>query len=177
MIDASADQGILGVQLLVDGNPHGPFDTMLTSSPVTVDVGPPYPTIALTAPVPGSSVHLTFQWSTTALAAGSHTLTVGVSDPRALTATSPPVHLAVDNAPPVAVMYGPSGAVKSWLHGFLASTFPVVFRQTNPAAHALVSGTVAALNGGHRRYRFEVHTDTTIVQFAPALSDTAFARP
>jgi hypothetical protein len=124
-----------------------------TSSPVTVDVGPPYPMIALTAPVPGSSVRgsiailidgvatglvpgvagntLTFQWSTTALAAGSHTLTVGVSNASALTATSPPVH---------------------------------------------VTGTVGPLNRDHRRHRFEAHTDTTIAQFAAAPSDMAFAR-
>jgi hypothetical protein len=70
----------------------------------------------------------------------------------------------------------PGGTVQSWLPGFVASTFPIVFTQTNPVTYALASGTVGALNGEHRRYRFEVHTDTTIVQFAAALSDMAFAR-
>jgi hypothetical protein len=71
----------------------------------------------------------------------------------------------------------PSGTVQSWLPGFASSTFPIVFTQTNPVTYALASGTVGALNGYHRRYRFEVHTDTTIAQFAATLSDTAFARP
>jgi hypothetical protein len=281
-----------------------------------------------TALVPaGVGNTLTFQWSTTALAAGSHTLTVGVSDARALMATSPPVHVTVDNVPPVAVMYeplplpgtsdaltdgpstfqvhasdgygvttvqftlagngrwqiafhagryghadfsdprntitlgpgqvqrysaacwtyysclgsitttagtratrttttaaetpaqfeaqiaaeiqtglaelvqqvpsaslaswacpwndcgqwttfynDPSGTVQSWLPGFAAATFPIVSTQTNPVTYALACGTVGPLNGDHRRYRFEVHTDTTIAQFAAALSDTAFAK-
>jgi hypothetical protein len=70
----------------------------------------------------------------------------------------------------------PTGTVQSWLPGYAASTFPIVFTQTNPVTYALASGTVGPLNGHHRRYRFEVHTDTTIAQFAAALSDTAFAR-
>jgi hypothetical protein len=70
----------------------------------------------------------------------------------------------------------PSGAVQSWLPGFFAATFPIVFTQTNPVTYALASGTVGPLNGDHRRYRFEVHTDTTIAQFAAALADAAFAK-
>jgi hypothetical protein len=70
----------------------------------------------------------------------------------------------------------PSGAVQSWLPAFIASTFPIVFTQTNPVTYALASGTVGPLNGVHRRYRFEVHTDTTIAQFAAALADPAFAK-
>jgi hypothetical protein len=121
--------------------------TQRTSSPVTVDVGPPYPTIAVISPVPGSSVHgsitilathtsavlpatgrtLSVHWITTALAAGSHTLTVGVNDASAPTVASPPVH------------------------------------------------TVGSLNDNRRRYRFEIHTAPTFVQFARGHSDMAFA--
>ncbi|HEV8459879.1 MAG TPA: Ig-like domain-containing protein [Gaiellaceae bacterium] len=69
----------------------------------------------------------------------------------------------------------PSGAVQNWLPGFLAGKFPIVFTQTNPITYGLASGTVGALNGFNRHYRFEVHTDTTIDQFAAALTDPAFA--
>jgi hypothetical protein len=70
----------------------------------------------------------------------------------------------------------PSGAVQSWFPGFIAGTFPIVFTQTNPVTYALASGTVGPLNGYHRRYRFEVHTDTTVAQLAAALADPAFAK-
>ncbi len=70
----------------------------------------------------------------------------------------------------------PSGTLQGWLPGFMASKFPVIFTQTNPVTYALASGTVGALNGFNRRYRFEVHTDTTITQFAAALADPGFAR-
>jgi hypothetical protein len=70
----------------------------------------------------------------------------------------------------------PSGQVQSWLPGFLASKFPIVFTQTNPVTYGQASGTVGALTAYNRRYRFEVHTDTTIAQFAAALTDPAFAR-
>jgi Bacterial Ig domain/Polysaccharide deacetylase len=69
-----------------------------------------------------------------------------------------------------------SGTLQSWLPGFIASEFPVIFTQTNPVTYALASGTVGALNGFNRRYRFEVHTNTTITQFAAALADPGFAR-
>ncbi len=70
----------------------------------------------------------------------------------------------------------PSGTLQSWLPGFMASKFPLIFTQTNPVQYALASGTVGALNGFNRHYRFEVHTDTTIAQFTAALADPAFAR-
>jgi len=41
--------------------------------------------------------------------------------------------------------------------------------------YAQASGTVGSLSGFGRRYRFEVHTDTTIAQFSAALVDPAFA--
>jgi hypothetical protein len=69
----------------------------------------------------------------------------------------------------------PSGQVQAWFPGFMASKFPIVFTQTNPITYGLASGTVGALNGFNRHYRFEVHTDTTIDQFAAALTDPAFA--
>jgi hypothetical protein len=69
----------------------------------------------------------------------------------------------------------PAGTVQSWLPGYLASQFAIVFTQTNPITYGLASGTVGPLNGFNRRYRFEVHTDTTIQQFATALTDPAFA--
>jgi len=42
--------------------------------------------------------------------------------------------------------------------------------------YAQASGTVGSLSAYNRRYRFEVHTDTTIGQFSAALADAAFAR-
>ncbi len=68
-----------------------------------------------------------------------------------------------------------SGTVQSWFPGFAASKFPIVFMQTDPITYGLASGSVGPLNGDNRRYRFEVHTDTTIAQFATALTDPAFA--
>ncbi len=70
----------------------------------------------------------------------------------------------------------PSGTMQAWLPGYMASKFPVIFTQTDPVTYALASGTVGALNGFNRRYRFEVHTDTTIAQFGAALTDPGFAR-
>ncbi|HKI90843.1 MAG TPA: Ig-like domain-containing protein, partial [Gaiellaceae bacterium] len=70
----------------------------------------------------------------------------------------------------------PSGQVQAWLPGFLASQFPIVFTQTSPVTYGQASGTVGALDGFNRHYRFEVHTDTTIQQFAATLSDSAFVR-
>jgi hypothetical protein len=70
----------------------------------------------------------------------------------------------------------PSGQVQAWLPGFMASKFPIVFTQTNPITYGQASGTVGALTAFNRHYRFEVHTDTTIAQFAAAVQDPAFAR-
>ncbi len=70
----------------------------------------------------------------------------------------------------------PTGTLQSWLPGYMASKAPVIFTQTDPVTYALASGTVGALNGFNRRYRFEVHTDTTIAQFGAALADPGFAR-
>ena len=70
----------------------------------------------------------------------------------------------------------PSGQVQSWLPGYLASKFQVVFTQTNPITYGQASGTVGSLAGFNRRYRYQVRTDTTITQFAAALQDSAFAR-
>jgi hypothetical protein len=69
-----------------------------------------------------------------------------------------------------------TGQAQSWLPGFMASKFRLVFTQTNPVTYAGASGTVGSLTGFNRHYRFEVHTDTTVAQFATALSDAAFAR-
>jgi hypothetical protein len=68
-----------------------------------------------------------------------------------------------------------SGTVQAWFPSFAASKFPIVFMQTDPITYGLASGTVGPLNGDNRRYRFEVHTDTTIAQFAAALTDPGFA--
>jgi hypothetical protein len=70
----------------------------------------------------------------------------------------------------------PSGGAQSWFPGYMASKFPIVFTQTNPVTYGQASGTVGSLTAYGRRYRFEVHTDTTISQFAAALTDPAFAR-
>lgn len=69
-----------------------------------------------------------------------------------------------------------TGAMQSWLPGFLSSKFQIVFTQTNPVQYAQASGTVGSLSGFNRRYRFEVHNNTTLQQFASALNDPAFAR-
>jgi len=68
-----------------------------------------------------------------------------------------------------------SGTVQSWMPGYFASLFSIVWMQTDPITYGLASGTVGPLNGDNRHYRFEVHTDTTIAQFAAALTDPAFA--
>lgn len=70
----------------------------------------------------------------------------------------------------------PSGSAQSWFPGYMASKFPIVFTQTNPVTYAQASGTVGSLTAYGRHYRFEVHTDTTVNQFAAALTDPAFAR-
>jgi hypothetical protein len=70
----------------------------------------------------------------------------------------------------------PSGTIQSWLPGYLASVFPLVFMQTDPVAYGQASGTVGSLSGFNRHYRFEVRTDTTIDQLAAALTGPAFAR-
>ena len=70
----------------------------------------------------------------------------------------------------------PTGQTQAWMPGFFASKLPIVFTQTNPIAYAQASGTVGSLTGFNRHYRFEVHTNTTIQQFATALQDSAFAR-
>jgi hypothetical protein len=69
----------------------------------------------------------------------------------------------------------PSGTAQSWMPGYFASLFPIVFTQTDPITYGLASGTVGPLNGDNRDYRFEVHTDTTIQQFEAALTDPGFA--
>jgi hypothetical protein len=69
-----------------------------------------------------------------------------------------------------------SGQAQAWFPGFMASKFPIVFTQTNPVQYAQASGTVGSLTAFNRHYRFEVHTDTTLQQFAAALADPAFAR-
>jgi Bacterial Ig domain len=70
----------------------------------------------------------------------------------------------------------PSGQVQTWMAGFFASKLPIVFTQTNPVDFGQAAGTVGSLTGLNRHYRFEVHTDTTIAQFATALQDPAFGR-
>jgi hypothetical protein len=70
--------------------------------------------------------------------------------------------------------------VQAWFAGYIASVFPIVFMQTNPAEFAQATGRVPDIPGSlgsfGRRYRFEVQTGTTLAQFAAALSDQAFSR-
>ena len=70
----------------------------------------------------------------------------------------------------------PTGQVQSWFPAYMASKFPIVFTQTNPVTYGQATGTVGSLTGFNRQYRYEVHTDTTIDQFAAALADPAFAK-
>jgi hypothetical protein len=67
-----------------------------------------------------------------------------------------------------------SGTLQSWMPGYFASLFPIVFTQTDPVAYGLASGTVGSLSGDNRHYRFEVLTSTTLAEFAAALADPAF---
>jgi len=69
----------------------------------------------------------------------------------------------------------PSGTIQSWFPGYFASQFKIVWTQTDPITYGLASGTVGALNGYNRHYRFEVHTDTTLAEFEAALTDPGFA--
>jgi len=70
--------------------------------------------------------------------------------------------------------------VEAWFPGFIASVFPLVFTQTNPATFAGAAGRVpdtpGSLGAFGRRFRLEIQTGTTLAQFAAALSDPAFAR-
>ncbi|HVP75863.1 MAG TPA: Ig-like domain-containing protein [Gaiellaceae bacterium] len=66
--------------------------------------------------------------------------------------------------------------VESWFPGYTASQFPITFMQTSWVEYAGADGLVGGLKDFGRRYRFEVHSDTTIQQFAAALADPAFAR-
>jgi hypothetical protein len=68
------------------------------------------------------------------------------------------------------------GPVEQWLPAYFASVFPIVFMQTDPVTYAEASGTVGSLFEFHRRYRFEVDTDTTLAQFEAALTDPGFER-
>jgi hypothetical protein len=70
----------------------------------------------------------------------------------------------------------PSGQAQAWFPGYMASKFPLVFIQTDPVTYGQASGLVGSLTGLSREYRFEVHTDTTLQQFAQALVDPGFAR-
>ena len=70
----------------------------------------------------------------------------------------------------------PSGQVQGWLPGFIASRFPITFIQTDPTVYGQASGLVGSLTSYGRHYRLEVRTDTTIVQYAAALTGPAFAR-
>lgn len=70
----------------------------------------------------------------------------------------------------------PSGQVQAWLPGYFAAQFPLVFTQTSPITYGQASGLVGSPTDFNRHYRFEVHTDTTIEQFAASLIDMAFAR-
>ena len=70
----------------------------------------------------------------------------------------------------------PSNAVQSWFPAFMAGQFPITFTQTSWVQYGLATGLVGDLTQFGREYRFEVHTDTTIGQFAAALTDPAFGR-
>jgi hypothetical protein len=69
-----------------------------------------------------------------------------------------------------------SNQVQAWLPGFMASKFPIVFTQTDPASYSEASGTVGSLTGFDREYRFEVDGSTTLAQFIAALGDPGFTR-
>ena len=70
----------------------------------------------------------------------------------------------------------PTGQVQAWLPGFMASRFPITFIQTDPTVYGQASGLVGSLTSYGRQYRLEVRTDTTIGQYAAALTGPAFAR-
>jgi hypothetical protein len=70
----------------------------------------------------------------------------------------------------------PSHEIESWMPSFFASRFPLVFTETSPITYGQAPGLVGSLTDFNRHYRFEVHSDTTIAQFAAQLADPAFAR-
>ena len=70
----------------------------------------------------------------------------------------------------------PSNAAQSWFPAFMATQFPITFTQTSWVQYGLAQGLVGDLTQFGREYRFEVHTGTTIGQFAAALTDPAFGR-
>jgi hypothetical protein len=104
------------------------------SAPITVDVGPAYPTVSLTSPAPytfvsGGSVPLTSTttaavgnatvaytvdgspvtspWNSKSVADGSHTITATVTDGRGKTATAS-AQVTVDNTAPTTAVTAPS---------------------------------------------------------------------
>jgi len=112
-----------------------PNGTLQTSKPITVDVGPAYPTISLAAPPSWTFVHGTTQlkanvtsavdpttvqfaldgtplatapaWDTTISADGQHTLTATVADGRGKTATASAT-VTIDNTAPVGFWFSPT---------------------------------------------------------------------
>jgi hypothetical protein len=112
-----------------------PNGTLQTSTPITVDVGPAYPTISLTAPpswtfvrgttplkanvtsavdpttvqfaLDGSPLPSASTWDTTTSADGRHALTATVTDGRGKTASASAT-VTVDNTPPVGFWLAPT---------------------------------------------------------------------
>ena len=84
-------------------------------TPITATVLGGTPTVTARLVVDGVATTQTdaaapyvFQWSTTPLAAGTHTVAVSVVDGQGRTATSPKLNLTVDNTPPVGYTVAPS---------------------------------------------------------------------
>lgn len=69
----------------------------------------------------------------------------------------------------------PSGTAQAWLPRFVASLFPIIFMETNPIRYGIAKGDDGSLSGEHREYRFQVQTNTTLTEFAAALTGQAFA--
>ncbi len=127
-VSASADFGIYGVQLMVDGQPYGPVATTsvapyeyeigwdtssvapgthtlaadaidwsqlgggthMLSSPITVDVGPAYPTISLTNPTPWTFVRGTVNLAADVTSVGQTTVLYTVDGTAVATANAAP---------------------------------------------------------------------------------------
>jgi hypothetical protein len=69
-----------------------------------------------------------------------------------------------------------NAATQLFLPGFLQNQFPITFTQTSPVDFAQASGTVGALDGFGRHFRFEVDTSTSLSDFTAALTKKDFER-
>jgi hypothetical protein len=104
-----------------------------------------------------------FQWSTTALKAGTHTVAVRVVDAQGRSATSPTLNLTVDNAPPVGFTIAPtanqrvSGPITFKVHA--SDTFGVASVQF--LVDGARAGAAVTMPDAGETYLYSTNYDTT----------------